>query len=63
MLIAILVLPFYLPPMVFVTGLFEAESLRQDISPYVYWLAGLLLLALGLAPLATSACLRIAAED
>ena len=62
-LIAILVLPFYLPPMVFVTGLFEAESLRQDISPYVYWLAGLLLLALGLAPLATSACLRIAAED
>ena len=62
-LTSILVLPFYLPPLIFVTGLFEATSLGQDVSPYVYWLTGLLLLALGLAPLATSACLRIAAED
>ena len=62
-LIGLLVLPFYVPPLIFVTGLFEAALLKQNVFPYVYWLIGLLFLALGLAPSATSACLRIAAED
>ena len=62
-LIGVLVLPFYVPPLIFVTGLFEAALLKQNVFPYVYWLIGLLFLTLGLAPFATSACLRIAAED
>jgi heme exporter protein B len=62
-LIGVLVLPFYVPPLIFVTGLFEAALLKQNVFPYVYWLTGLFFLALGLAPSATSACLRIAVED
>ena len=62
-LVGILVLPFYVPPLIFVTGLFEAALLKQNVLPYVYWLLALFFLALALAPSATSACLRIAAED
>ena len=46
-LIGILVLPFYVPPLIFVTGLFEAALLKQNVFPYVYWLVALLFLALG----------------
>lgn len=61
-LLALLVLPLYIPVLVFGAGAVEAVS--DGLSPEAHYsiLGALLLLALTLAPLATAAALRIALE-
>ena len=61
-LLALLVLPLYIPVLVFGAGAVEAVS--GGLSPEAHFsiLGALLLMALALAPLATAAALRIALE-
>lgn len=61
-LLALLVLPLYVPVLVFGAGAVEAVS--GGLSPAAHFsiLGALLLMALALAPLATAAALRIALE-
>ena len=63
MLTFVLILPFYVPPLIFVTGMIQASQLGEAILPFVYWLLGIFFLAIALAPMVLIACLRMAAED
>ncbi len=58
LLLTLLVLPLYLPLLIFGTG--AADAARRGLPPtaHLYMLAAVLVLALTLAPLATSAALR-----
>ncbi|MCD8340358.1 MAG: heme exporter protein CcmB [Burkholderiales bacterium] len=61
-LTSLLVLPLYIPVLIFGAG--AAESVTIGVSPYAYFLivAALTLFSLVVMPVATSAALRIAAE-
>ena len=59
MLLAILVLPLYIPVLIFGAGLVVASISTLPVTGHLYILAAFLVLALTLAPLATSAALRI----
>ena len=59
MLLAILVLPLYIPVLIFGAGLVVASISTLPVTGHLYMLAAFLVLALTLAPLATSAALRI----
>lgn len=61
-LLALLVLPLYIPVLVFGAGAVEAVSGGLSAEAHFSILGALLLLALTLAPLATAAALRIALE-
>lgn len=61
-LLALLVLPLYIPVLVFGAGAVEAVSGGLSAEAHFSILGALLLLALALAPLATAAALRIALE-
>ena len=61
-LVSLLVLPLYLPPLIFGTGAVEATLAAEGARAHLLLLAGLTLFALPLAPLATAAALRQALD-
>ncbi|HEY3103796.1 MAG TPA: heme exporter protein CcmB [Pyrinomonadaceae bacterium] len=61
-LVALLVLPLYIPVLIFGTGAIEATVSGTDPQPYLLLLGATLVLALAFAPWATSAALRISVE-
>lgn len=61
-LLALLVMPLFIPVLIFGVGAVEAALGGYAIGPHIMFLGGLLLMALVLCPLATGAALRIANE-
>lgn len=61
-LVALLVLPLYIPVLIFGTGAIDATVTGTDPQPYLLLLGATLVLALAFAPWATSAALRISVE-
>jgi heme exporter protein B len=61
-LLALLVLPLYIPILIFGVGAVEGEVMGLTGRPQLLILAAMLLLALALAPFATAAALRLALE-
>src|SRR5262249_44787442 len=59
---ALLVLPLYVPPLVFGTAAVEASATGGSARPHLLILGALSLLALALAPSASAAALRLALE-
>jgi heme exporter protein B len=62
MLLALLVLPLYVPVLIIGAGALDAAATGQSAHPYLLLLTALLVLAGAFAPWAISAALRIAAE-
>lgn len=58
-LLTLLVLPLYIPVLIFATGAVAAAAAGVPIAGQIYFLAALLVLGLTLAPLAISAAIRI----
>jgi heme exporter protein B len=62
-LLSLLILPLYIPVLVYGAGAVTVSMIDlADTQPYLALLAAFLLLALTLAPVATSAALRISLE-
>lgn len=61
-LLALLILPFYVPVLVFGTAAVDAAAMGADYLPQLAILGALALLALTLAPLAVAAALRISVD-
>jgi heme exporter protein B len=61
-LLALLVLPLYVPPLVFGAAAVEASATGGSARPHLLLLGALGLAALGLAPWASAAALRLALE-
>lgn len=61
-LLALLVLPLYIPVLIFGAGAIDGAIAGRDVAPQIMILAGFLLAALALAPWATAAALRQAIE-
>jgi heme exporter protein B len=61
-LLALLVLPLYIPILIFGVGAVEGEVMGLSGRPQLLILAAMLLTALALAPFATAAALRLALE-
>ena len=61
-LVTVLVLPLYVPVLVFGAGALEADLAGMDAAAHLYLLVALLALALFFAPWVTAAALRIALE-
>ena len=62
-LLALLVLPLFIPVLIFGTAAVNAAQNGHDYLPHLAILGGLALLALALAPLAVAASLRISLEN
>ncbi|SMF97284.1 heme exporter protein B [Methylomagnum ishizawai] len=58
-LLTLLVLPLYIPVLIFATNAVAAAAAGMPVEGQLYFLGALLVLALTLAPLATAAALRI----
>jgi heme exporter protein B len=63
MLISLLVLPFYVPVLIFGSGAVRNAAIASDSGPQLLLLAGMLSLAVALAPFAISAGLRISVDS
>jgi len=61
-LVPLLVLPLYIPVLIFGAGAVEANVSGLGAAGHLYMLSAILLLALVTAPIATAAALRISAE-
>ncbi len=61
-ILALLVLPLFLPTLIFGAGLVEGAGLGRSVMPEVYALSLISLLALAIAPFATLAGLKISVE-
>jgi heme exporter protein B len=61
-LVALLVLPLYIPVLIFGAGAVEASLSGMAVQPYLLLLGAALVLALAFAPWATSAALKISVE-
>ena len=61
-LLALLVLPLYIPVLIFGAGAIDGAVAGRDVAPQIMILAAFLLAALALAPWATAAALRQAIE-
>ena len=59
MLLSILILPLSMPVLIFSTIAIQNASLGLPIVAETYFLAGILILAITLAPIATASALRI----
>lgn len=59
-LLALLLLPLYVPVLIFATGAVDRAAAGIEVAGPLYFLAGLLVLAITLAPLAIAGALRIA---
>ena len=62
MLLALLVLPLYIPVLIFSANAVDAHLSAMAITGQLYFLAAMLVLALTLAPMAVAAALRISLE-
>ena len=62
LLVALLVLPLYIPTLIFGAGAVAASAHGMSAEAHLSLLAAVSLLSLGLAPLATAAALRISVE-
>lgn len=62
LLLALLVLPLYIPVLIFGANAVNAAVAGIDVSGQIYLLAALLMLALTLTPIATAAALRVAIQ-
>ena len=62
MLLSLLVLPLYIPVLIFSANAVDANLAGMAIKGQIYFLAAMLMLALTLAPVATAAALRISLE-
>jgi heme exporter protein B len=58
-LIAILILPLYVPVLILGTALIQTAEQGGDYSAHMLWMAAILALSAGFAPIATSAGVRI----
>jgi len=58
-LIAILILPLYVPVLILGTAMVETGMVGGSYQGHILWLSAILALSLGLAPIATSASVRI----
>jgi heme exporter protein B len=58
-LLTLLVLPLYIPVLIFATNAVSAAAAGMPVTGQLYFLAAMLVLALTLVPLATAAALRI----
>ena len=63
MLLALLILPLYIPVLILGTGAMDAALQGLPVLGYLLWLGCLALLALSLAPLAIAAGLRIGVSE
>ena len=61
-LIAVLILPLYIPVLIFGAGAVDASIMGTNPLPHLYLLAALLVLTLVFSPWATAAALRISME-
>jgi len=61
-LVALLVLPLYIPVLIFGTGAVEASVNGTSSQPWLLLIAATLIVALVFAPWATSAALKISVE-
>ncbi len=61
-LLSLLVLPLYIPVLIFATTALEQAAAGLSYAPHLYLLGALAMLALTLAPLAAAAALRITLE-
>jgi len=61
-LLSLLILPLYIPVLIFGAGAVEADAAGLDIAGHLSLLAALLVLSLFFSPMATSAALRISVE-
>ncbi|HEX5515098.1 MAG TPA: heme exporter protein CcmB [Gammaproteobacteria bacterium] len=62
MLLSLLILPLYVPVLVFAAAAVEASAAGLSARGQLYLLAGLMLLSLTLAPIAIAAALRISSD-
>ena len=62
MLLSLLVLPLYIPVLIFSANTVDAHLSDMGIMGQIYFLSAMLVLAITLAPLATAAALRISLE-
>jgi len=62
MLLSLLVLPLYMPVLIFSANAVDAHLADMAIKGQIYFLSAVLVLALTLAPVATAAALRISLE-
>jgi heme exporter protein B len=62
MLISLLILPFYMPVLIFGSGAVQAALAGSPAAPYLAVLGAMLCLAVALAPLAIAAGLRISVD-
>lgn len=62
MLISLLILPLYMPVLIFGSGAVQAAATGIPVGPYLAILGAMLSLAIALAPLAISAGLRISVD-
>jgi heme exporter protein B len=62
MLIALLILPFYMPVLIFGSSAVQAALTGSPAAPHLAVLGAMLCLALALAPLAIAAGLRISVD-
>lgn len=63
LLVTILILPLYVPVLILSTSMTQSALLGADVAGFFYWLLAVLLLALGLAPIATAAAIRISVDQ
>jgi heme exporter protein B len=61
-LISILVMPFYVPVLIFGTGAVQFAAQGQAAAPQLLILGGMLSLTIALAPFAIAAALRISVD-
>ena len=61
-LVALLILPLYIPVLIFGAGAVDATLIDGDVAANIYLLIALLVISLVFAPWATSAALRISME-
>ena len=61
-ILSLLVLPLYVPVLIFAASAVENAAMGFDVSAQLYMLLGFLLLALSLSPWATAAALRMSAS-
>ena len=61
-LVSLLVLPLYVPVLIFGAGAVDASAIGMDVSGHLSLLGAMLLLGMVLAPWATAAALRISLE-
>jgi heme exporter protein B len=59
LLIAILILPLFVPVLILATSMVQTGVQGGDYTGHMLWLGVLLALSVGMAPLATSAGIRI----